>query len=117
MVETVGEAVALKLEADNSDWTADGFDLQHIRISAVDDQGRTVFDAKEFVEFSVEGPARVIGVDNGDMMTDELHVAKGRSLHRGTALANLRAGREPGRVTFTAAAEGFEPVALTFEVK
>ena len=109
--------MALKLEADNPDWTADGFDLQHIRISAVDDQARIVFDAKELVKFSVEGPARLIGVDNGDMMTDELHVAKERSLHRGTALAILRAGREAGRVTFTANAEGFEPVALTFEVK
>ena len=117
VVETVGEAVALKLEADNPDWTSDGFDLQHIRISAVDNQARTVFDAKELVKFSVKGPARLIGVDNGDMMTDELHVAKERSLHRGTALAILRAGREPGRVTFTADAEGFEPIALTFEVK
>ena len=117
VIKTVGEAVALKLEADNPDWTADGFDLQHIRISAVDDQARIVFDAKELVKFSVEGPARLIGVDNGDMMTDELHVAKERSLHRGTALAILRAGREPGRVTFTADAEGFEPSALTLEVK
>ena len=117
VIKTVGEAVALKLEADNPDWTADGFDLQHIRISAVDDQARIVFDAKELVKFSVEGPARLIGVDNGDLMTDELHVAKGRSLHQGTALAILRAGREPGRVTFTADAEGFEPVALTLEVK
>ena len=117
VVKTVGEAVALKLEADNPDWTADGFDLQHIRISAVDDQARIVFDAKELVKFRVEGPARLIGVDNGDMMTDELHAAKERSLHRGTALAILRAGREPGRVTFTADAEGFEPVALTLEVK
>ena len=117
VVKTVGEAAALKLEADNPDWTADGFDLQHIRISAVDDQARIVFDAKELVKFSVEGPAILIGVDNGDMMTDELHFAKGRSLHRGTALAILRAGREPGRVTFTADAEGFEPVALTLEVK
>ena len=107
----------MKLEADNPDWTADGFDLQHVRISAVDGQARIVFDAKELVKFSVEGPARLIGVDNGDMMTDELHVVKERSLHRGTALAILRAGLEPGRVTFTAEAKGFEPVAHTFEVK
>lgn len=117
VIETVGKPVALKLEADNPSWKGDGFDLQHIRVSAVDDKGRLVFDSTDLVQFSVEGPARLVAVDNGDMLSDELHVANERSLHRGTALAILRAGRQSGSVTFAAEAEGFEPIALTFEVK
>ena len=39
-VETTGKAVALRIEADNAQWKADGEDLQHLRIVAVDSKGR-----------------------------------------------------------------------------
>ena len=116
-LETVGEPVALKLEPENANWKADGLDLQHIRVHAVDDKGRKVVSAKNLVRFDVEGPAALIALDNGDIKSNEEFVAKERSLNEGHALAILRARKEPGTVVFKANADGLKPAMLTLKLR
>jgi len=98
-LETTGEAVRLLAETDNPHWKADGMDLQHIDIRAVDKKGRQVLKADDELSFEVEGPARLIAVSNGDITSNELDVASHRHLWNGHALVILRAGREKGKVT------------------
>ena len=78
-IETTGEAVALKLVPDVETWHADGKDLMHVRIYAVDKKGRRVMnvkDAKAFdkLTFTVKGDANIVAVDNGNITSDELHI-------------------------------------------
>ena len=85
-IETTGEAVALKLVPDIETWHADGKDLMHVRIYAVDKKGRRVLnvkDAKAFdkLTFTVKGDANIVAVDNGNIASDELHI--GGIMHRG----------------------------------
>ena len=106
-VETTGEAVALKLVPDMETWHADGKDLMHVRIYAVDKKGRRVLnvkDAKAFdkLTFTVKGDANIVAVDNGNIASDELHIGKiqleksiQRHLFQGSALVILRAGDKP----------------------
>ena len=103
-IETTGEAVALKLVPDMETWHADGKDLMHVRIYAVDKKGRRVLnmkDAKAFdkLTFQVKGDANIVAVDNGNIASDELHIGKTqlekiiqRNLFQGSALVILRAG-------------------------
>ena len=98
-LETTGEAVKLVAETDNPHWKADGMDLQHIDIRAVDEKGRQVLKADDELTFEVEGPARLVAVANGDICSDEMNVAATRHLWNGHAMAILRAGREKGKVT------------------
>ena len=98
-LETTGEAVRLVAETDNPHWKADGMDLQHIDIFALDKKGRRVLKADDELTFEVEGPARLIAVSNGDITSNELDVASHRHLWNGHALVILRAGREKGKVT------------------
>ncbi|MCM1520257.1 MAG: DUF4982 domain-containing protein [Lachnoclostridium sp.] len=100
-IETSGKAARIKAEPDNHQWTADGMDLQHVRVSAVDKKGRRVHDATDQLQFSVEGPAEIVGVINGDISSDELTTGNTRSLYNGTATVILRSGRESGPVTLT----------------
>ncbi|MDA3816356.1 MAG: DUF4982 domain-containing protein [Prolixibacteraceae bacterium] len=65
-VETTGEPEALQLEAHKSEFKADGKDLAIISVSTTDKEGRTVPVAENLVEFSIEGPGKIIGVGNGD---------------------------------------------------
>ncbi len=97
-IETAGEVKKLTLTADQQTWHADGKDLQHIRVMAVDSKGRRVPMAQQKLKFSVEGDARIVAVDNGNIISDELHVATERSLFNGSALVILRAGRTAGKV-------------------
>lgn len=109
-IETTGKAVRLEVTPDNAAWKADGTDLQHLRIIAVDRRGRPVPEADTQLTFSVEGDARIVAVDNGNMLSDELHATNRRRLFRGSALVILRAGQTPGEVTLTVEGEGFRTV-------
>lgn len=97
-VETAGKPVRLRLSADNASWKADGIDLQHIRVEAVDSKGRRVPAAADELTFTVEGPAEIAGVINGDLSSDEPMTGNRRSLHKGTASVILRAGEKKGKV-------------------
>ncbi len=112
-IETTGEAVALAAEADNAEWKADGNDLQHIRVVATDKKGRRVQTSKGKVTFTVEGPAAIVGVINGDMASDELSVGDSRELYNGTCTVILRSGLKPGKVTLTATCDGMKKTKLT----
>lgn len=107
-IETTGKAVALRATSDNAKWKADGEDLQHIRIEAIDKKGRFVQTAQGKVKFSVEGNADIVAVDNGDLYSNELHVGNERSLYNGAALVILRSHREGGKVTVTATCDGLK---------
>ncbi len=116
-IETTGEAVVLKAETDNAQWKADGMDLQHVRLVAVDKKGRRVQTATQKVEFSVEGDAEIAGIINGDINSGELTVGASRSLYNGTCTVILRAGRTPGKVVLTATADGLKKAVVKMETR
>ena len=128
-IETTGEAVALKLVPDVETWHADGKDLMHVRIYAVDKKGRRVLnvkDAKAFdkLTFQVKGDANIVAVDNGNIASDELHIGKTqleksiqRNLFQGSALVILRAGDKPGKIELSVAGEKMKAKKLVLNTK
>ena len=128
-IETTGEAVALKLVPDVETWHADGKDLMHVRIYAVDKKGRRVVnvkDAKAFdkLTFIVKGDANIVAVDNGNIASDELHIGKTqlektiqRNLFQGSALVILRSGDKPGKIELSVAGEKMKAKKLVLNTK
>lgn len=128
-IETTGEAVALKLVPDAENWHADGKDLMHVRVYAVDKKGRRVVnvkDAKAFdkLTFQVKGDANIVAVDNGNISSDELHIGKTqlektiqRNLFQGSALVILRAGDKPGKIELSVAGEKMKAKKLVLNTK
>lgn len=108
-IETTGAARRLAAEPDNAAWRADGLDLQHVRVQAVDTKGRRDPSARHQVTFSVDGPAEIVAVINGDHTSDELSVGTTRTLWNGTATVILRSLPQAGPVTLTATAPGLKP--------
>lgn len=98
-IETTGEVASLRIEADNTQWWADGKDLQHLRITAVDRKGRRVYHANMPLTFTLKGNATIAAVDNGDICSDELHTGNSRRLYHGTALVILRSDTAPSDIT------------------
>ena len=128
-IETTGETVALKLVPDMETWHADGKDLMHVRIYAIDKKGRRVLnvkDAKAFdkLTFTVKGDANIVAVDNGNIASDELHIGKTqlektiqRNLFQGSALVILRAGDKPGKIELSVAGEKMKAKKLVLNTK
>ena len=109
-IETTGKAVSLRVTPEDSEWRADGTDLMHLRIEAVDNKGRRVPMAQDELKFEIEGDASIVAVSNGDINSDELNVTDHRHLWNGSALVILRAGKTASKVTLKSSADGYKTV-------
>jgi beta-galactosidase len=109
-IETTGKAVSLRVTPEDSEWRADGTDLMHLRIEAVDNKGRRVPMAQDELKFEIEGDASIVAVSNGDINSDELNVTDHRHLWNGSALVILRAGKTASKVTLKTSADGYKTV-------
>lgn len=123
-IETTGEAVALKLVPDNQVWHADGMDLMHVRVYAVDKKGRRCLAAGNHLKFSVKGDAKIVAVDNGNIASDELAIGKNqlvtsaeRNLFQGSALVILRAGSQLSKVELSVDGDGFKSQKVVFRTQ
>lgn len=88
-----GAPVALALEADRPNITADGADLSRIVVTAVDTNGTPVDTCNAAVSFSVEGIGQLIGENPV-------------KLRAGKMIILARSGFIPGDLSITAKADG-----------
>jgi beta-galactosidase len=116
-IETTGKAVRLIATPEDSYWNADGTDLMHVRIHAVDSKGRRVPMAQDELRFAVEGDAAIVAVSSGDHNSNELNVTDHRRLWNGSALVILRAGQSPSKVILRTSADGYKTVVTKLETK
>ena len=116
-IETAGKAVRLIATPEDNTWQADGTDLMHVRIQAVDSKGRRVPMAQDELHFAVEGDASIVAVSSGDHNSDELNVTDHRRLWNGSALVILRAGLSPSRILLRTSADGYKNVTTKLETR
>ena len=117
-IETTGKPVALKIESDNSTWKADGIDLQHLRIYAVDSKGRRVYTATGDVKVTIDGTAATLSaMSSGNQASDELNVVDHRLLYNGSVFAILRSDINAGTITVTVTCDGLKSAKAKFTTK
>jgi beta-galactosidase len=111
-VETAGEAAIIKAVIDTDTLQSDGRDIVHIEISLTDVKG--VFNpiASNKVYIKVEGPAELIGLDNGKPDCHESFKGDAMSANGGLLLAIVRAKRESGEVSIRVESEGLAPAVV-----
>ena len=105
-INTYGKVSRLQLVRDQEVWKADGTDLQHVTVYAVDKNGNKVWDDTDELTFSVEGDASIVAVSNGDITTDENLAGNRIRLFHGSAMVILRAGVKPSAITLTVSTAG-----------
>ena len=99
-ISTTGNAVRLIVTPDKQTWKADGEDLQHLRITAVDSKGRKVWDCQDEVSIAIDGDAKIAAIGNGNIFGDEISTTGNTChLYKGTALVILRSASKPSAVT------------------
>lgn len=116
-IETTGKPVKLVIESDNTNWKADGIDLQHLRIIALDSKGRRVATAPGEVTVKITGDATIAAMSNGNINSAELAITDKQALFNGSCLAILRAGLTPSQVTLTAECEGMKSAKIKLMTK
>ncbi len=118
-VETTGPATALGLEIhpsmDARTIPADGRFALPITVFAVDQRGRRVPTAGYGVDFSIDGPAKILGVGNGDPNSHEGDKGNSRSLFNGLAQAIVQTTTTAGKIRLGASAAGLRAAEFILE--
>ncbi|MBN2243311.1 MAG: DUF4982 domain-containing protein [Acidobacteria bacterium] len=107
-VVTAGNPAAVELSADRPGISADRRDVAHLTARIVDDRGIAAPLADSEVTFELEGPGKLIGVDNGDMLSHEDYRASRRKAFHGLCLALVQATDAPGRIFVKASSAGLK---------
>jgi phosphodiesterase/alkaline phosphatase D-like protein len=116
-VETTGSPVMLELLPDRPQIAGDGQDALPITVRALDKKKRPVPTAMLPVTFSLDGPANIIGLGNGNPRCHEPEKGNQRSLFNGLAqvILQTQAGGS-GHVTLRAESKGIKPANLKISV-
>lgn len=105
-VRTPGPAVALVFDEPEKDVRADRPYVVRLEVRAVDREGIPVFRENADVRFTVEGTGRIIGTDNGDLLSAESYCTGEVHLSQGQASVAVRLNGAEGRTVVRAFADG-----------
>ncbi len=114
---TAGAPSKVDILVDRTSAKANGTDVIHCEISIVDEKGNLIPNAGDMVTFDVEGPATVIGVENGDVLDLAPHKVNYRNVFMGKCLLMVQTTEEAGKVKITANAKGLESATTTITIK
>ena len=121
-VSTPGAAAKLAATADRTEINADNQSLIYVEVDVTDANGNLKTTATNNITFTVEGPAEIAAVDNGDQATvrkyQNSYVLTSRTnaninAYAGKALVILRATDEAGEITLNISANGLEGQTIT----
>ncbi|ALS94202.1 beta-galactosidase [Xanthomonas oryzae] len=104
--ETTGKPAAIHLSCDRTTLGANAEDVAVAKVEIVDAQGRLVATTDNQVQFALRGPARLIGVGNGDPSSHEDDKAPQRKAFNGLCAALLQTTRNSGDIVLQATAAG-----------
>ncbi len=116
-IHTAGAPAAVALNLDKTVLNSATRGVAQIEVRILDANGILVPTASIAVTFDVQGPAKIIGVDNGDPASHDSYRANTRPVFNGMALVTLQAGKTPGHVTLTAKADGLNDASVELDVQ
>lgn len=114
-LRTADVPARIRLSADRARVRADGQDLVYVTVELVDARGVRHPKAESLVRFGVEGPGSIVGVGNANPVSTESYQQPQRKAWQGRALVVVKAGKQPGRITLRATAQGLPPASVVIE--
>jgi len=116
-VSTTGEPAAIELSVDRDTIAADRRDVAHFTVKILDAQGRVVPTADNKVDFEIQGEGKIIGLDNGNLASNEEFKGKSRKAFNGLCLAIMQSTAMAGRIQLTATSPGLKSSSVAITTK
>jgi beta-galactosidase len=116
-VATAGPAHRIALATTRRRLRADGTSLAFVTAAVTDRAGVLVPSASDQLSFTVSGPGRIAGTDNGQQENAGSYQAPSVPAFSGRALVIIQSSGRPGLVTVTATAPGLAPDSLTLHAE
>ncbi len=115
VISSFTDAANIVAVPDKMEMIADGRDLIFIEISTEDEMGIPVSNARNRIKVVVNGPARLVGLDNGDSTDYESYKSDNRRLFSGKLLAIIQSTFDSGTITVSCESDGLSEKMLVFE--
>ncbi len=90
--------------------------MSFVTATIVDDEGIVCANADDLIHFSVTDAGKIIGVDNGNIISHESYIAPDRSAYKGKAIAIIKAAKSAGKIEIKATVEGLEGAAISIDI-
>jgi beta-galactosidase len=117
IVKTSKEATQIKLSTEYKTIKADGEDLTYILIESFDEDGLFSPLADDRLNFSIEGPGKIVGVGNGNPHSIEPFDANYRKLFYGKAMLIVQSLEEKGEINIIATSDNLKSAKIKIESK
>lgn len=101
-INTAGAPDHIRLISDRDVLNTDGKSLAFITVEIVDKDGNLCPNADSQIFFTVQGPAKIAGVDNGNQTSMERFKANNRKAFFGKCLVVLQSANTSGTIQLTA---------------
>jgi beta-galactosidase len=105
-LQTSGDAAKIKLTADRTEISANGQDLSFVTIELTDKDGIFQSNASNRLQFKIEGPGVIAGVDNADIKDTDQYVGNTRKAWHGRALVVIKSTQDTGEIKLTVSSPG-----------
>jgi len=112
-ISSTDEAAALRLTVDRAAITTGRSDVAHVTVEVVDEQGRMAPTADNEIAFTLVGPGKILGVDNGQPDSHESFQGNQRRAFNGMALVLLQSNGRPGTMRLSASAAGLKTAEIS----
>jgi beta-galactosidase len=113
---SAGKPSKIILTKSNSTLTNNWDDVSFITATIVDDKGIPCANADNLIKFTIADTGKIIGVDNGNIISHEAYQATERSAYNGKAIAIIKAIQAIGKIEIKASAEGLEEGSIAIEI-
>lgn len=112
ILNTAGEATQIHLNADRTELAANGQDLSYVMIEIADEKGILSADANIVLDFAIEGPGEIVGVDNANLKDLGNYTSLSRKTWNGRAMVVVKSTRQPGEIILTVTGEDVQSVEI-----
>jgi len=113
MVRTAGDPAKIELSADRSTIHSDGKDLSFITVKVTDENGTLVPNADNLIHFELEGEGKIVGVGNGNAMSQEPAKGNERKAFSGMCQVVVQSTGKKGNIILKAFSLGLQDEKIT----
>ena len=115
ILQTSGDATKIKLKADRKEILANGQDLSYITVEITDKNGIIQPNASNRLNFKIDGPGLIAGVDNADLKDFDQYVGNTRKAWKGRALVVIKSTHDFGDIKLTVTSPNLEETVLNIK--
>jgi len=118
VMKTTGRPALLSMSADRSEISADGKDLVFITVRIEDKNKLPVPRSNNQLNFSIEGPGRIVATDNGDATSHESFQSGTKKAYNGLCLVIVEAEKgSSGTLTIKGESKGLKASSVKINIR